>query len=155
VLFNTLGAPLASTQGPTCTSNCGTQSVPQIAGLVSIQDSAVLKANLPGGLTCPSWDTANNCRNVSFPLLANDVIWKNRSFHIGVGALGAGSLNQQNVVTLLNAFTNGTVTSQPTTDAATTNGAGQIITGGTGACVSGVSYWDLGVRGDTGPGNHS
>src|SRR5262249_2503730 len=40
-------------------------------------------------------------------------------------------------------------------DAATTNGAGQIITGGTGACVSGVSYWDLGVRGDTGPGNHS
>src|SRR5207247_3429882 len=25
----------------------------------------------------------------------------------------------------------------------------------TGQCVSGASYWDIGVRGDTGPGNHS
>jgi hypothetical protein len=123
--------------------------------LVSIQNSAVLTANLPGGVTCPSWDTANRCRSVSFPLLANDVIWKNRSFHIGVGALGGGTLNQQAVVTLLNAFTNSNVASQSTTDAVTANGTGQIITGGTGACVSGVSYWDLGVRGDTGPTNHS
>ena len=28
VLFNTLGAPLASASGPTCTSNCGTTSRP-------------------------------------------------------------------------------------------------------------------------------
>src|SRR5258706_8258765 len=44
---------------------------------------------------------------------------------------------------------------QPTTDATTANGAGTIITGGTGACVlSGANYWDIGVRGDTGPDNH-
>ena len=35
VLFNTLGAPLASAGGPTCTANCGTTSAPQPAGLVS------------------------------------------------------------------------------------------------------------------------
>ena len=29
-----------------------------------------------------------------------------------------------------------------------------IITGGTGACTP-ASYWDIGVRGDTGPSNHS
>ena len=29
------------------------------------------------------------------------------------------------------------------------------MTGGTGACVNGASYWDIGVRGDTGPTNHS
>ena len=30
-----------------------------------------------------------------------------------------------------------------------------IVTGGTGACVDGATYWDIGVRGDTGPTNHS
>jgi len=36
----------------------------------------------------------------------------------------------------------------------TANGGGVVITGGTGACVTGSSYWDIGVRGDTGPTNH-
>ena len=36
-----------------------------------------------------------------------------------------------------------------------TNGNGKVVTGGTGACVSGASYWDIGVRCDTGPTNHS
>src|SRR5205807_1718017 len=53
VLFNTLGAPIASSQGPTCKANCGTNSAPQAAGLVSMQHSAVLSATLPGVVMCP------------------------------------------------------------------------------------------------------
>jgi hypothetical protein len=157
VLFNTFGAPLASSSGPTCTSNCGTASAPQPAGLVAIQNSAILSANLPVTVTCPqghfAGSTANNgtCRNVSYPLLDNNVFWQNRSFYIGVGSLGAGILNQQNVVDLYNAFTSTRAVTQPQADATTANGSGSIITGGTGACVSPVSYWDIGVRGDTSP----
>jgi hypothetical protein len=69
---------------------------------------------------------------------------------------------QQNVITLYNAaLTGGALTpapSQPSTDAVTANpGGGVTITGGTGACIVGnqsPSYWDIGVRGDTGPANH-
>jgi Cep192 domain 4 len=160
VLFNTLGAPLASSGGPTCTANCGTTSAPQPAGLVSIQNSPVLVANLPATITCPAGHfagtTATNgtCRSVSYPLIANDVFWQNRSFYIGVGALGTGTQNQQNVVALYNAFTTTAAASQPSADATSPNVGGMIITGGTGACVP-ASYWDIGVRGDTGPTNHS
>jgi hypothetical protein len=159
VLFNTFGAPLASSSGPTCTSNCGTASAPQPAGLVAIQNSAILSANLPGTVTCPPGHfaggsaTNGTCRNVSYPVLENDVFWQNRSFYIGVGSLGAGTLNQQNVVDLYNAFTTTRAVTQPQTDATTANGSGAIITGGTGACVSPASYWDIGVRGDTSPSN--
>jgi hypothetical protein len=161
VLFNTLGAPLASAGGPTCTTNCGTTSAPQPAGLVSIQNSAILAANLPATISCPAGHYAGTaasngtCRGFSYPLLDNNVLWQNRTFYIGVGALGAGTLNQQNVVALYDAFTSTAVPSQPQADATTANGNGSIITGGTGACVSPVSYWDIGVRGDTGPANHA
>jgi hypothetical protein len=146
VLFNTLGAPVASSQGPCTTppsgvqpSPCVTTSTNKPAGLVSIQNSAVLTANLPATITCPAGHyagtTANNgtCRRVSYPLLANDVFFQNRPFHISVGSLGTGTLNQQNVVALV-----------PTLNQTAT-----------GQCVSGSSYWDIGVRGDTGPGNHA
>ncbi len=147
VLFNTLGAPLASSGGPTCTTNCGTASAPQPAGLVAIQNSSVLESNLPGTITCPAGHfstagggTASNgsCRKVSYPELYNDVFYQNRSFYIGVGSLGTGTLNQQNVVALYNAF-------------GTTKAASQTATG---QCPT-ASYWDIGVRGDTGPTNHS
>jgi hypothetical protein len=174
VLFNTLGAPLSSQPPPTggpgvpCTVNCGTASAPQPAGLVSIQNSAILTANLPATITCPvghfvpgtgPGTGASNgaCRKASYPKLENNVIWKNRPFYIGVGALGGGTLNQQNIVTLYDAFTTTAVPSQSNADAVTPNGNGATITGGTGACVAfpTTSYWDIGVRGDTGPGNHS
>jgi hypothetical protein len=138
VLFNTLGAPLASSQGPQCTANCGTASAPQPAGLVSIQNSAVFTANLPATITCPAGHftstsaTNGNCRAWSVPLLYNDVFWQNRAFNIQVGALGNGTQNQQNVVSLV-----------PTLNQTTT-----------GACLAGSNYWDLGARGDTGHGNH-
>jgi hypothetical protein len=137
VLFNTLGAPLASQQGPTCTTNCGTTSAAQPAGLVAIQNGAVLSANMqPLAITCPPGHP--NCTKVSYPKLENDIFWQNSSYYIGVGSLGANTLNQQNVVTLYNAFTTATPTNQTVT----------------GQCVA-ASYWDIGVRGDTGPTNHN
>jgi len=49
---------------------------------------------------------------------------------------------------------------QPTTPATTTNGLGGavIVTGGTGACTPvnvAANYWDIGVRGDTTPTDHT
>ncbi len=164
VLFNTLGAPVASSSGPTCTANCGTSSLPQPAGLATTGNSSLLTASLPATVVCPVGHgpggtgilglTNGACRNFSYPLLANDVFWQNRSFYIGVGSLGSGTLNQQNVVALYKAFTSTQAATQPTADALTANGNGAVITGGTGACVS-ASYWDIGVRGDTGPANHT
>jgi hypothetical protein len=155
VLFNTLGAPLASSAGSNCIIG-GNTSCPQPAGLVAIQNSVQLTSSLAGPpaltLTCPAGHP--NCASVSFPLLSNDVFWQNRAFYVGVGATGTGSLNQQNIVTLYNAFGSTPAGSQPSTGATTANGNGTLITGGTGACITGSSYWDLGVRGDGGPTDH-
>jgi hypothetical protein len=153
VLFNTLGAPLASTQGP-CGTNpitgnqgstpCVTTSTAQPAGVVSIQNSAVLVANtLATSIICPAGHyagtlaTNGTCKNYSYPLLDNDVLFQNRVFYIGVGALGGGTLSQQNVVTLYNGFT-------------TTAAGSQTATG---SCPT-ASYWDIGVRGDLSPTTH-
>ena len=160
VLFNTIGAPMASTQSPPpVTTLNGTTSLPQPAGLVTVQNSPQLTSSFTGNITCPAnhyaGATATNgtCRTVSFPYLANDVFWQNRAYYIGVGALSA--TYQQNIVTLYNAFTSTPAASQPSADATTANGNGTIVTGGTGACVPGTSPWDIGIRGDTGPSNHA
>jgi Bacterial Ig domain/Abnormal spindle-like microcephaly-assoc'd, ASPM-SPD-2-Hydin len=162
ILFSTLGAPLASTQSPPpVTTTNGTSSLPQPAGLVTMQNSPQLTSSFTtGAIHCPanhyspgSSATNGTCTKVSYPLLANNLFWQNRAFDIGVGALSAAY--QQNIVTLYDAFTTTPAPSQPPTDATTANGNGAIITGGTGACVSPSSYWDIGVRGDTGPTNHS
>jgi hypothetical protein len=143
VLFNTIGAPLASAGGPTCTVNCGTKSAPQPAGLVSIQNSAVLSANLPASVKCPANHyagtgdgTNGTCRSQSYPWMSNNVFWQNSAYYIGVGALTPAF--QQNVVTLYNAGTNTPAPNQTAT----------------GQCVA-ASYWDIGVRGDSGPTDHS
>jgi hypothetical protein len=151
MLFNTLGAPIASTQGPTCTSNCGTTTNPQVAGVVALQHSAVLSTNLAATpVVCPAGhftpggtNAATNgaCRSISYPMLANNIIYHNSSYQIGVGALS--NQFQQNVVTLYNATFSGSGTG---------TAAGNQTT--TGQCVTGASYWDIGVRGDTGPNNH-
>ena len=146
VLFNTLGAPLASASGPTCTTNCGTTSAPQPAGLVAIQNTAQLASALPATITCPTGHfagtTASNgtCRGFSYPLMFNNIIYQNRAFYIGVGPLGTGTQNQQNVVTLYDAFSTSTPVNQATT--------GQCPTDGN------MAYWDIGVRGDLGPTTH-
>src|SRR5205823_5874996 len=154
VLFNTLGAPVASQSGPTCTANCGTASHAQVAGVVAMQNSAVLTANLAATpVVCPAGhfqgtgtNAATNgaCRRYSYPKLENNIIYHNSSYQIGVGTLGIGALNQQHVVALYNAVFTGTGHG--------TAAANQTTTG---ACVGpATSYWDIGVRGDTGPANH-
>jgi hypothetical protein len=150
VLFNTLNSPLASSQGPcpygtTVPTPCVTTSTPQPAGLVAIQNSTqLLTAMAPLTVTCPPGHfsgtnaTNANCKQVSYPLLANDVFWQNRDYYIAVGGPGTGTQNQQNLVSLYNGSTATLAPSQTTT----------------GACTA-ANYWDIGVRGDTGPGNHN
>jgi hypothetical protein len=148
-LFNTIGAPLASSQQSSCVqTGSTTASCPQIAGLVSVQNSATLVANFPASITCPAFHGGGTgtggvvnglCRKASYPELYNDVFWQNRSFYIAVGPLGGGTLNQQNVVTLRNAV----------------SGTAAVNQTSTGACPAGTSYWDIGVRGDTGPTDHA
>ena len=157
ILFTTIGSPLASSEGANCVIGTET-SCPQVSGLVSIQNSTGLQANLPTTVVCPpnhyQGTTATNgtCRTFSYPLLENNIFWQNSAYYIGVGALSAQY--QQNIVSLYNAFTTTLAPTQPQTDATTAHGAGLTITGGTGACVA-ANYWEIGVRGDTGPSNHA
>jgi Bacterial Ig domain len=153
VLFGSLFAPLASAPSgngngnSNCTDSTGAFSCPQPAGLVSVTNSAVLTANigqLPAGtsVTCPAGHGANgSCTKYSVPLLYNDVFWQNRSLIVGVSSPAAtGTTNQQNTVTMLNAFNK-------------LPAAKQTATGGCGD--ANASYWDIGVRGDTSPSAHS
>jgi hypothetical protein len=161
-LFTTFRSGLASSDPPGPNQQChGTNcslSNPQPAGVAISPNSAGLVASFTGGILCPighSGGTAGaalailngDCRIVSFPELYNNLIWQNRSFNINVGALS--NQYQQNVISLVPTL------NQPQTGATATFGNGRTITGGTGACVSGASYWDIGFRGDTGPTNHS
>ena len=150
-LFQALFANLASTAAPTTNVTCGAnngQSCPQVAGLVSVNNSPVLQANInllpANSFSCPAGHgiataTGPTCFNYSIPLLFNDVIWQNRSFYIGVGGKGTGNTSQQNQVTLYPA-------------GSTTGAANQTATGG---CPAGSSYWDIGLRGDTAPTNNT
>lgn len=146
VLFNTLGAPLSSSPTPPCDTatgiGCVTTSTNQAAGLVTMRNTTNLTTALPATVICPAGygygstlaqRTNGLCRQVSLPKLTSDLFWQNRPFHLVVNGPGSGLLGQQNLVTLVPQL-NQTVTGQ---------------------CVSGASYWDIGVRGDTGPTNHS
>jgi hypothetical protein len=152
-LFRTLGAPLASSQSPTpncLDQNGGNASCPQPAGLVTMQNSPQLTSSFTtGAIHCPPGNyapvtsaTNGTCINISYPALYNNIFWQNRPFQVAVGPLGTGAQNQQNVVSMYNAAFNGGLGSPAASQAST------------GACPSGSSYWDIGVRNDTGPANH-
>jgi len=137
VLTQSIGLPQASAPAGTCVNATGTASCPQSAGVTSTQNSSIFTTSLTGlTITCPTGQP--NCQGFSSPLLQNNVIWQNRSFEIGITAAGTGNLNQQNLVSLFNA-----------------NGSSAPAQTASGQCSSGVSYWDLGVRGDTAAGNHA
>jgi hypothetical protein len=164
ILFTALGAPLASAPSngaENCyngASGSGAQtSCPQVAGLVSIQNSSIFEANLPGPIVCPINHSAvgtgtafytgrgrnqtlvgyqnGSCSTFSYPYLVDNLFYQNSAYYIGVGSLS--NQYQQNVVTLYQA---GTKTMAPTQTS-------------TGQCQP-VSYWDIGVRGDKAPGSH-
>ncbi len=135
VLFDTLGAPNSNVPPPGCNpdpvnpTGC-TQPITlsnfQPAGLETHTHTPNLSpAFTVPGVTCPTGHP--NCTHVSIPVLANDIIWGNRSFHITTAGNPA-------VITL----------TPPLNQA-----------GSTGACPGGANYWDIGVYGDTGPSNHS
>ena len=146
VLFNTLGAPLASAPGATNQTTSPETSAPQPAGVVTMANSTNLTSALPGGinsdygLTCPA--NHPNCGWFSNPYLANDLIWQNRSYYVGVGGAVQAAV-QQNLITMFNASFSGATTGAPLMNQTAT-----------GQCVTNSSYWDIGVRGDSGPGNH-
>ncbi len=146
VLTQSIGTPDASAPPGTCTNTAGTASCPQSAGVTSMQNSTLLTTTFTGigTLTCP-FGAAYPCKTISNPLLQNNLIWQNRSFYIGVNGPSAGLTNQQNQVALFDAFTS--------TPAPAQTGFGQCVDGGTTGFPAG-SYWDIGVRGDTGPTNH-
>ena len=135
VLTNSIGAPQASAPPGNCTmagpTGANTASCPQSAGLTSTPTSSLLTAAMSGlTVTCPTGHPG--CTGFSNPILYNDIFWQNRSFRIGISGAGTGTLNQQNLVSLF-----------PT-----------LTQTATGQCAAGASYWDIGVRGDTGPTNH-
>ena len=137
VLTTSIGTPQASAPAGNCTmpspSGPDTASCPQSAGVTSTPNSSLLTTAFgTQAVTCPNGTT--NCTGFSNPILANNIIWQNRSFYIGVStALGTGQLNQQKLVSLFDAFSNAAVPVQAAT----------------GDCSTAlVSYWDLGVRGD-------
>jgi hypothetical protein len=147
-LFGGFFAPQASSPTP-CPKDaqganipCYPLTPPAAAGVSSAEHSAEFTASLPATIVCPPNHGAGGtgtggltngaCRFVSYPELFNDVIWQNRAFNIVVTNPTTGSGAQQATVMLAPALNQTS----------------------TGACASGASYWDLGLRGDMGPTNH-
>ena len=156
-LFQTLFAPLASST-PVANITCGAtggQSCPQVSGLVSVDNSPVLVANVNqtlGTKSCPQGHGLSGaCFSHSIPLMFNDAIWQNRSFYIGVGGFGppTSGQNQQHLVSLYNAAQTG---NQQGTTTGTGTAVSNVTT--TGACPGNSTYWEIGFRGDSQAGSH-
>ncbi len=160
VLLQSLFAPLASSDPmKNCTANNGTNSCPQVAGLVSVTNSAVLNANIGliagtnagnsgvNAIKCAAnhgtRGTSSDCTKYSVPVIYNDVFWQNRATMIAVGGASTNppNTNQNNQVAMYNA---------PFGPNGATAAVSQNLTG---ACNDGgASYWDIGIRGDKLPG---
>jgi len=132
VLTQSIGTPNASAPAGSCVNSGGTTSCNQSAGVTSTRNSTLL-TTADAGLTliCPPWYAGTACQNFSNPAFFNNLVYQNRSFDIGVGGFGTGTLNQQKLVSL---FDGGTSTLAPAQTS-------------TGQCSTGVTYSDVGVRG--------
>ena len=147
ILFDTLGAPNSTTAPPGCDPRTGvgctnpvTNSQNEPAGLVVHPHSLMLSEAFatagttpvpcPAGSVPPGASHAQDCKLFSHPILANNIFFQNRAFHITVAAPPLP------VIQLVPALTQATTGACPST--------GQI--GG-----AGPSYWDIGVYGDGGP----
>jgi hypothetical protein len=138
-LFQTFRRDLASSVPPgsimgTCDSNASgcTASARQPAGISVAPNSPYLIASFPTtGIACPA--NHPNCKAISDPVLNNNVVWHNRSFHIELGPVNA-AVNQTSV----------TLTPQ----------LNQSATGACDTSFPTADYWDLGIRGDLNATNH-
>ena len=96
VLFNTLGAPNASSQSPPGSTSNGVYSLAQPAGFVSLLNSPQLTTSFTtGNITCPTGHFTGNatngtCTKVSYPVMFNKCSGRTAPSDIGVGALGSG-----------------------------------------------------------------
>jgi hypothetical protein len=144
VLTFSIGTPMASAPSGECHTAAGTASCPQSAGVTTMRNSTLLNDTFVGPpaltITCPFAGNPS-CQSISDPLLSNNIIWQNRSFHVGITAAGTGTLNQQNLIGLFNGAGSTSVPVQTFTGACQTQTA--------------LSYWDVGVRGDTTPAGGS
>jgi hypothetical protein len=130
VLTQGIGTPNASAPAGSCVNPGGTTSCNQSAGVTSTRNSALLTTTFTGlNLICPPGHVG--CQSFSSPAFFNNLVYQNRSFDIGVGGFGTGTLNQQKLVSL---FNGGTGTSAPAQTS-------------TGQCSTGVTYSNIGVRG--------
>jgi hypothetical protein len=159
VLFDTLNAPNANVPPPGCdpTTGAGCNNSPncnpstgvgctnpittsnfQPSGLSSEMHSLNLLAAFASPLVaCPSGHP--NCTKFSNPVLDNNLFWQNRAFHICVAGCNVIA-GESNAVTLTPVLSQTLTGSYPTT-------------GSSGG--SGPNFWDVGVYGDTGAGNHN
>ncbi len=110
VLFKTLGAVNAASpppgciptpdptqpQNPNCLDSNGPH-IPQPAGLVTMQNTPNMMAQLPNSVVCPAGfgygvggsdstnaRTGGRCVLVSLPQITNDLFWQNRAFHVEI-----------------------------------------------------------------------
>jgi hypothetical protein len=118
------------TPGPNynnCTNTAVTTSTNQPSGLATATHTVLLAAAFTSPtVACPNG--VPNCTKFSNPLLANNIIWQNRTFHITTGVNPIPGA--QTVVTL----------------------APMVNQASSGACPTGASYWDIGIYGDVAPG---
>jgi parallel beta-helix repeat protein len=120
IINNTVASNDATaTAGPVIAMNGGANSASQPAGIVTEPHSAALRAAFGNGVS-------NSLTSFSNPLLENNIVWKNRSFHITIQGSGA------------NPGTAASITLIPTLAPSSV----------AGACPTGAAYWDLGVLGD-------
>ena len=147
VLFDSLNSPNSNVPPPGCDPTTGvgctnpiTTSSFQPSGLSTEVNSILLTAVMPpaASVHCPAGHP--NCNLFSNPVLDNNLIYENRAFHICVGGVCNNITGESNVISLT------PVLSQTVTGQCPTTGFG----GG-----AGPTYWDIGVYGDTGPGNHA
>ncbi len=119
-----------ATAGPVIALNAtpnvpSTHSDSQPAGIVTEAHSAALRSAFGNGVS-------SSLTRFSNPLLENNIIWRNRSFHINISGSGA------------NPGTPATIALIPALAAPAS----------AGACPSGAAYWDLGVLGDASVTSH-
>jgi hypothetical protein len=138
-LFQTFRRDLASAVPPsnimgTCdanTSGCSA-SQRQPAGIsVAPNSPFLIESYATAGIKCPKAEP--NCATISDPVLNNNIIWHNRSFHIELGS--QNNVYNQTAVTL-------------------TPQLNQTATGYCDTTFPASDYWDLGVRGDLTPATH-
>jgi hypothetical protein len=163
-LFKTLGAIMANTPPPGCTpttdptlpqdpscTGADAPHGPQPAGLVMQAHTPNLMASLGPVLVCPagygySAILNGDCRQLSKPVLSNDLFFQNRAFSVNVVDANGNPVQNQGTTT-----PTGTGLQDQQNLVALTPALNQTKTGDCSpgsAALSKTFYWDVGLRTD-------